>query len=103
MNILQDKPNQDEIYTIFYILFNAFNYIHIDYFIEKSNILKNSVLDFMNNLDEKEMKKIHQEFKNLINELFQKIQNNSEKKLDKNFFFLNNYIFKFKRNKNKYI
>ena len=87
MNILQDKPNQDEIYTIFYILFNAFNYIHIDYFIEKSNILKNSVLDFMNNLDEKEMKKIPQEFKNLINELFQKIQNNSEKKLDKNFFF----------------
>ena len=43
MEILQNKPDADSIYTIFFILYHCFNYIHIGFFKEKAPILKNAV------------------------------------------------------------
>ena len=73
MDILKDHPDSEEIYTIFFILYHCFNFIHIDFFKEKAPILKNVVLEFVNNLDDKEMKKIPKDFRNIITDLFEKI------------------------------
>ena len=43
MEILKDKPSTEEIYNIFFILTYCFPYLHRDYFIENSNIIKNSL------------------------------------------------------------
>lgn len=58
---------------MFYILYNCFNYIHIDFFKENAPILKNVVLEFVNNLDDKEMKKIPKDFRSIITDLLEKI------------------------------
>ena len=84
MEILQDKPDSETIYTIFFILYNCFNYIHIDFFKEKAPILRSAVLEFINNLDDKEMKKIPKDFRNIVTDLFEKIntakmENNPDK------------------------
>ena len=73
MEILQDKPDSDEIYTVFFILYHCFNYIHIDFFKEKAPILKKAVLEFINSLDDKEMKKIPKDFRNIVTDLLEKI------------------------------
>ena len=73
MDILKDKPDSEEIFTVFYILYNCFNYIHIDFFKENAPILKNVVLEFVNNLDDKEMKKIPKDFRSIITDLLEKI------------------------------
>ena len=87
MDILKAKPDSEEIYTVFYILYHCFNYIHIDFFKENAPILKNVVLEFVNNLDDKEMKKIPKDFRNIITDLFEKInsaklESNPDKKED---------------------
>ena len=58
IEILKDKPTTEEIYTIFFILACSFPYLHKGYFIENRNILKSSLLDYINSLNEKEMRKI---------------------------------------------
>ena len=45
IEILQDKPNAEEIYNIFFIYLHSFSYIHKDYFKENSNIIKNSLIN----------------------------------------------------------
>ena len=89
MEILQEKPDSEEIYTIFFILYNCFNYIHIDFFKEKAPILKTTVLEFINNLDDKEMKKIPNDFRNIVTDLLEKINkakliDNSDKATEEN-------------------
>ena len=89
MEILQEKPDSEEIYTIFFILYHCFNYIHIDFFKEKAPILKTTVLEFINNLDDKEMKKIPNDFRNIVTDLLEKINkakliDNSDKATEEN-------------------
>ena len=44
IEILQNNPNVEEMYNIFYILLNSFQYIHKDFFKENCNIIKNSLI-----------------------------------------------------------
>ena len=53
LEILKNEPNSEEIYNIFFILSNAFPYIHSGYFKENSKIIKDSLIKFINNLDNK--------------------------------------------------
>ena len=76
MEILQDKPNAEEIYTIFFILYHSFNYIHIDYFKEKMPILKKVTLEFINDLDAKKMKTMPKDFRSVVIDLLEKISKN---------------------------
>ena len=77
IEILQDKPKFEEIYTILFILYHCFDYIHIDYFKEKLPLLKNSILAFINSdLDDNEMKDLPKDFDSTLTDLFEKINEN---------------------------
>ena len=73
IEILQDKPNSEEIYNIFYILLHSFSYIHKDYFRENSSIIKNSLINFINSLDNKEMRNLQKDLIDIVTELLKKI------------------------------
>ena len=73
IEILQDKPNSEEIYNIFYILLYSLSYIHKDYFKENGNIIKNSLINFINSLDNKEMRNIQKDLIDIVSELLKKI------------------------------
>ena len=85
IEILKDKPNTEEIYTVFYILTCCFPYLHKGYFIENSNILKTSLLDYINNLNEKEMRNLPKDLTMIILALLNNISefNTSENEDDK--------------------
>ena len=80
IEILKDKPNSEEIYNIFYILLHCFSYIHKDYFKENSNIIKNSLINFINNLDNKEMRNLQKDLIDIVSELLKKISTYSDEK-----------------------
>ena len=90
IDILLDNPNSDEIYTVLFILYNCFNYIHIDFFKEKASLLGNAFLEFINNLDDKEMKELPKDFRSLVIDFFHKI--NKEVNSDKNKYENNNFF-----------
>ena len=73
MEILQDKPDREEIFTVFFVLNNCFNYIHIDYFKEKAPILRSAILEFINNIDDEKTNAINKDFRNILLDLFNKI------------------------------
>jgi len=75
IEILKNEPNAEEIYNIFFILSNAFPYIHSGYFKENSNIIKDSLIKFINNLDTKEIRNLPKDLIDIISELLKKIKN----------------------------
>ena len=86
IEILQDNPNAEEIYNIFYIFINSFSYIHKDYFKENSSIIKNSLTNFINNLDDKEMRNLPKNLLDIISYLLTKISSySSDGENDKEF------------------
>ena len=86
IEILQDKPNAEEIYNIFFIYLHSFSYIHKDYFKENSNIIKNSLINFINNLDNKEMRNLPKDLIEIVSEVLKKIANlNEDKNNQQNF------------------
>ena len=56
IEIIQNNPDSEEIYTVFFILYHCFNYIHIDFVKEKESILRKACNEFINNLKIKIMK-----------------------------------------------
>jgi hypothetical protein len=66
IEILKNEPSIEEIYNIFFILFNASPYIHSGYFKENSKIIKDSLIKFINNLDPKEIGNFIKDFMKLI-------------------------------------
>ena len=102
IEIIQNNPDSEEIYTVFFILYHCFNYIHIDFFKEKESILRKACNEFINNFEDKnnEMKKMHNDFINIIINLFEKIyiakfdnslnkENTEDKNEDEEFINLN--------------
>jgi len=81
IEILKDKPNTEEIYTIFFILTCCFPYLHKGYFIENSDILKTSLLDYINSLNEKEMRNLPKDLTTIVLSL---LYNISEYNIDEN-------------------
>ena len=71
IEILKDKPNTEELYTIFLILDCCFPYLHKGYFIENIVIIKTSLLDYIKDLNKEE--EIHKYFIELAKNLLYNI------------------------------
>ena len=80
IEILEDKPNAEEIYNIFFILLHSFSYIHKDYFKENANKIKNSLVNFINGLDNKELRNLPKDLTDIVSELLKKIVSDSNDK-----------------------
>lgn len=74
IEILKNEPNAEEIYNIFFILSNAFPYIHSGYFKENSKIIKDSLIKFINNLDNKEIRNLPKDLIDIISDLLKKFK-----------------------------
>ena len=83
IEILKNDPNTEEIYNIFYILLYCFPYLHKDYFVENNNIIRSSLIKYINNLKEKEMRKMPKDLTKIISKLLSKI-NENDKDSEKN-------------------
>ena len=83
IEILKNQPNTEEIYNIFYILFYCFPYLHPKYFEENSNIIRDSLKNYINNLKEKDMRMMPKDLIEIISKLLYKINENRENKSDK--------------------
>ena len=73
INILKEKPNQEELYNIFYILMNCTFYIHKDFYKINYEIFKNAFYNMMENLSSKDMRSFHKDVIELANNFFIKI------------------------------
>ena len=83
INILKNKPNFEELITIFTILLNSLEYIHFQYIQNNKEIFKLSLINYINDLDDKHIKNFEKnkydsvlKFLNRISE----INNNSNEK-----------------------
>ena len=66
IEILNNEPNAEEIYNIFFIISNASQYIHMVYFKKNSKIIKDSLIKFINDLDDNEIGNFLKDFMILI-------------------------------------
>ena len=73
IEILQNQPNSEEIYNIFFFLTFMFPYLHRNYFKENCNAIKNSLLNYINGLNEKEMRSMPKDLIEIISNLLLKI------------------------------
>ena len=73
IEILKDKASTEEIYNIFYILTYCFPYLHKDYFIKNEDIIKNSLIRYINDLKEKEMRNLPKDLINIVTNLLYNI------------------------------
>ena len=86
IDIIKDKPNKEEILTIFTILLSSLDYIHNKYILENRDIFKKAFKDYINNSDDKEIKNLDNYVDLPIRFLkkIYKIQNNlDEKEIEK--------------------
>ena len=58
INIINNKPNSEEILTIFYTLYYAIPYLHKQYLIENLDKFKSGIINFINNLNTKEIRSL---------------------------------------------
>ena len=73
IEILKSNPNIDEIYNVFYYLFKSLPYLHKEYFIENKDIIKTVCVNYINNLDEKQIRKLPKELNDLVTNLIYQI------------------------------
>ena len=73
IKIINEKPNQEELFTIFTIYLNSLDYIHSQYFEQNQEILKNSFFDYIENLDDKEIRTLPRELIELSTKFLSKI------------------------------
>ena len=82
IKIICNKPNSEEIYNIFFTLYSALPYLHKQYLIENLENFKNSILNFINNLETKEIRNLPKELTEIITKFLKKV--NKILKLDEN-------------------
>ena len=75
IEILNNKPNAEEIYTILYTIYSAKPYLHKQYLIENLDNFKNAIMNFIKNLDTKEIRNLP---KNLSEIFFKFLKNINE-------------------------
>ena len=80
IEILKNEPNTEEIYNIFYMLTYSFPYLHKEFFRENSEIIKTSLINYINGLKEKEMINLPKDLINIVSDLLYKINEDSEDK-----------------------
>ena len=82
IKIICNKPNSEEIYNIFFTLYCALPYLHKQYLIENLENFKSSILNFINNLETKEIRNLPKELTEIITKFLKKV--NKILKLDEN-------------------
>ena len=78
IEILKDQPNTEEIYNIFFILTYCFPYLHKDYFEENKIIIHDSVINYINNLKDKEMRNLPKDLIEIVTNLLYKVEETKE-------------------------
>lgn len=73
IKIICNKPNSEEIYNIFFTLYCALPYLHRQYLIENLENFKNSILNFINNLETKEIRNLPKELTEIITKFLKKL------------------------------
>ena len=73
IEILQNQPNSEEIYNIFFFLTFMQPYLHRNYFTENCNTIKNSLINYINGLNEKEMRSMPKDLIEIISNLLLKL------------------------------
>ena len=79
LDILKNNPNTDEIYNTFYILFRSFPFLHSGYFLENGDCIKSSCINYINNLDEKNIRKLPKGLNELVSNLIYQINEYTSK------------------------
>ena len=90
IEIINNKPNAEEIYTILYTIYCAIPYLHKKYLIDNLDNFKNAIMNFINNLDTKEIRNLPKNISDIffkflksINEINPKTRETLEQDLDK--------------------
>ena len=84
IDILKNNPNIEEIYNIFFFLYKSIPYLHKQYFIENSELIKNVCINYINNLDDKTIRKLPKELNELVSNLIYHINSLINKDNDDN-------------------
>ena len=82
INIIKNKPNSEELFMVIYSLYYAMPYLHKQYLRENLDNFKNSILDFINNLDTKEIRNLPKDLIEIITKFLKKV--NASLKLNEN-------------------
>ena len=88
IKIINNKPNSEEIVTIFYTLYHAIPYLHKQYLIDNLDNFKNCLINFINNLTTKEIRNLPKDLIELITRFLNrlsdtlKLEENNENKKD---------------------
>ena len=82
IKIILNKPNSEEIFTIFFTLYYALPYLHKQYLIDNLDNFKNGIITFINNLDTKEIRSLPKDLIEMITKFLKRI--NKILKLDEN-------------------
>ena len=73
LEYLKGKPSNEELLTIFTFLFNCFDYIIPNYFEENKEIFKDAFFEYINSLNDKEIKNIPNDLKELSSNFLKKV------------------------------
>jgi len=73
LEFLKGKPSNEELYTIFTILSNSFDYIVPHYFEDNKEIFKNAFFGFINDLNDKEIKNLSNDLKELPSNFLKRV------------------------------
>ena len=73
IEIINNKPNVEEIYMILYTIYCAMPYLHKRYLIDNLDNFKNAIINFINNLETKEIRNLPKNLTEIINNFLKKI------------------------------
>ncbi len=83
LDILKDNPSIDEIYNVYFYLYKCLPYLHKEFYIQNSELIKTVCINYINNLDEKNMRKLPKELNELVSNLIYQINLLINKNKDK--------------------
>ena len=73
IEIINNKPNVEEFYMILYTIYCAMPYLHKRYLIDNLDNFKNAIINFINNLETKEIRNLPKNLTEIINNFLKKI------------------------------
>ena len=73
IEIITNKPNVEEIYMILYTIYCAMPYLHKQYLIENLSNFKTAMINFINNLDTKEIRTLPKNLTEIFNKFLKNI------------------------------